>query len=102
HDIEFGQDPARPQDLRLGKTTLRRFQPDDGAYVNADARGYQILLNFRGPAKFRTFEFTEAMSGKIPPETLRGKVVFIGPLAPSLKDFINTPLATRFPGLLLH
>ena len=100
--IELEQDKANSQHFRLGKAELRPFEPNDGPYVNADARGHQMLLDFRGPEKFPTYSLTEALTEKIPAEHLHGKVVFIGPLASSLKDHLSTPLAKRFPGVLMH
>jgi adenylate cyclase len=41
-------DSSNPDYLRLGKTTLRPFESNDGAYVGADAGGYQVLLDFKG------------------------------------------------------
>ena len=100
HGIDYNLDD--PRHIKLGKTTLRRFEPNDGAYVNADAHGYQLLLDFRGPKKFPTYSFLDALSGKIPPRNIQGKVVLLGPLAPSLKDYVRTPIKGRFEGLMLH
>ena len=101
-NIELEQDENHTEQFQLGKAKLRPFEPDDGAYVNADARGLQILLDFRGPATFPTYSITDVLTGKIPAEVLHGNVVIIGPLASSLKDHLITPLAKRFPGLLMH
>ena len=100
--IELSQDENNQQHFRLGKAELWPFEPNDGPYLNADARGLQILLDFRGPAKFPTYSLTDLLTEKIPPEILRGNVVLIGPLASSLKDHLITPLAKRFPGVLMH
>jgi adenylate cyclase len=101
-DIHLVQDPTNPARFQLGRATLLPFEPNDGPYVNADARGLQALLDFRGPAHFPTYTFNEARSGKIPAEALRGKVVLIGLMASSVKDYIATPLFNRYPGVLLH
>ena len=100
--IELEQDQRNGQHFRLGKAKLSPFEPNDGPYVQADARGFQMLLDFRGPEKFPTYSLTDMLTEKIPAEILRGNVVFIGPLASSLKDHLITPLAKRFPGVLLH
>lgn len=88
--------------ISLGRSTIPRFRPNDGAYVDADARGFQILLDFRGPENFQTYTFTDVLADKVPPEALRGNVVLIGLLASSMKDHLITPLAKRFPGVMLH
>ncbi|MEG4854262.1 CHASE2 domain-containing protein [Microcoleus sp. B5-D4] len=82
--------PARvnPTYLQLGKGVFRPFQPNDGAYVRSDSRGYQILTNLRGPrGSFRTASMGDVLSGKVPADFVRSRVVLIGSNAPSLKDF---------------
>ncbi len=100
--IELDAAEVNEQRLPLGKTQFRSFEPNDGPYLNADARGFQILLDFRGPEKFPTYSLTDVLAGKVPPEVLRGNVVLIGLMASSLKDYLITPLAKRFPGVLMH
>ena len=56
-------DPSDPGKLRLGPTTLEPFQASDGGYIRADARGYQILLDFKGGgAEPTTFSLTASSS----------------------------------------
>jgi diguanylate cyclase (GGDEF)-like protein/PAS domain S-box-containing protein len=79
---------ANPKYLQLGKGVFRPFQPNDGAYVRADSRGYQILTNLRGPrGSFRTASMSDVLSGKVPADFVRSRAVLIGSNAPSLKDF---------------
>ncbi len=81
--------PTNPA-LKLGKAIFPIFERNDGSYINADAGGYQILLNYRGPSRtFRTYDLRSL--AKLPPNTLRDKVVLLGPTAESLKDFFYTP-----------
>jgi len=100
--VELERDESNEQHFRLGKADLWPFEANDGPYVNADARGLQVLLDFRGPANFPTYSFTDVLSEKIPAEMLHGNVVLIGLMASSLKDHLITPLAKRFPGVLIH
>ena len=52
-------DPANPQHIRLGPTTIRPLEMNDGGYVGVDARGYQFLLDFKGARKaFPSFSLT--------------------------------------------
>ncbi len=102
-------DPDEPDDLRLGHATLRRFGSDDGPYVNADAGGYQFLLDFRDiPNGFPTFSFSDLIDGSIPTEKLRDKVVILGTTAKSVKDFFYTPhsqgldVDQQMSGIALH
>lgn len=84
--------PGDPGLLRLGRTTIRAFEPNDGAYVGADARGYQFVLDFRGGrGSFPSVSLTALLSGKMEPEAVRDKIVLIGVTAESVKDHFYTP-----------
>jgi adenylate cyclase len=80
------------ESLRLGKTTFNLFESHDGGYINADAGGYQLLLNYRGPAKsFPTVSMQDVMSGKLRPEQIRDRIVLVGITAESQRDIVYTP-----------
>lgn len=84
--------PANPDYLRLGTTILPRFAANDGAYIQADATGYQVLLNFRGPARsFKIVSLHDVLENRIPPDLMRDRIVLIGATAVSLRDFFSTP-----------
>ncbi len=102
-------DPVEPDYLRLGRTTLTRLGPNDGAYVNADVGGYQFLLDFRDvPNGFPLFSLSELLDGKIPEAAIRDKVVILGTTAESVKDFFYTPYSRglnvdqQMSGIALH
>src|SRR5262249_42295105 len=85
-------DPVNPSFLRLGQTTIRPLEPNDGAYVGADARGYQFLLDFQGAnARFATVTLAELLSGAVAPAAIRDKIAVIGVTAESVKDNFYTP-----------
>jgi len=88
--------------IRLGKTVLRPFEKNDGAYVNADAGGYQMLLDFKGPKHFQSYTLTEALSGQIPPGALRDKVVILGVTAEYAMDYFVTPIEYQHRGVEVH
>lgn len=78
--------------LKLGKEIFVPFEANDGAYINADAASYQILLNFRGRQNtFRTISMTDVLENRISPDVLRDRIVLVGPTAASLNDFFYTP-----------
>lgn len=86
------QPTQRPDVFRAGKGILRRFGANDGGYVGVDDGGYQMLLNYRGPAgSFRTVSLSEVLHEKIPPDLMRDRIVLIGATAVSLNDFFYTP-----------
>ncbi|MEA5537008.1 CHASE2 domain-containing protein, partial [Crocosphaera sp. XPORK-15E] len=98
------------QRVRLGKAVFERFTGNDGGYVRTQSGGYQILLNFRGNQEnFSTFSLREVLENKIPPDSLRDRLVFIGTTAESINDLFYTPYSSRLfrspemmPGIVLH
>ncbi|MEG3967380.1 CHASE2 domain-containing protein [Microcoleus sp. T2B6] len=90
---------VNPKYLQLGKGVFRPFQPNDGAYVRSDSRGYQILTNLRGPrGSFRTASMGDVLSGKVPADFVRSRLVLIGSNAPSLKDFYQNSYSSGWFG----
>jgi diguanylate cyclase (GGDEF)-like protein/PAS domain S-box-containing protein len=89
------QEEGAPSDrkvLKLGQAVFPPLKRNDGVYVNADVGGYQIISNFRGGAgHFQTVWMEDVLNGKVPAEKLRDRIVLIGSIAPSLKDFSATP-----------
>lgn len=102
-------DPSNPELLRLGPTTLRAFGSSDGGYVNADAAGYQILLDFGGAGTpLRVFSLADLLAGRVDPQTIKDRIVLIGMTAESVPDRFHIPVRFGFrgrdmlPGVLLH
>jgi adenylate cyclase len=101
-------DASNPEHLRLGPTTLIPFEANDGGYADADARGYQILLDYRGGrAGIKSFTLSDLLTGRIEPVAVHDKIVLIGSAADSVPDLFQTPY-TGFktvrptPGVVLH
>jgi len=98
-----------PAHMRLGSVTLRPFEANDGAYVRADAQGYQYLLDYRGGAdRFKTYSVSDVLEGRVEPGLIKGNVVIVGVHAESVKDDFLTPF-DRFsrrgqttPGIAVH
>jgi len=88
-----------PAWLRLGSVSLRPFEANDGGYVNADARGYQYLLDYRGGSgRFRTYSLVDVLEGRVDPESIKGNIVIFGVNAESVKDEFLTPYDRFTPG----
>jgi adenylate cyclase len=107
--IGLQPDPENQEYLRMGNVTIPPFQKNDGGYINADAAGYQFLLDYRGmPHKFKQFTFSELLTGKVDPSSVRDKIVIIGTTAKSLNDYFYTPFSQglgadqRIFGIELH
>lgn len=95
-------DPVTPEHLRLGRTTFKPFEAHDGAFVNADARGFQFLLDYKGPREFPRHSLHDVLTGRVPSEAFRDKIVLVGITAKTVKDFVNTPLQSDGFGVEVH
>ncbi len=85
-------DPNNDAYMKLGKTSFRPFEATDGGYVDADASGYQFLLDYgHGRQPFPSYSLTSVMTGAVAPEALTEKVVMIGVTAEGVKDHFYTP-----------
>lgn len=98
-----------PQNLQLGKAVFQRFYSNDGGYVRADAGGYQILTNFRGPTgSFQTVSLTDVLENRVQPNLMRDRIVLIGPTAQTVRDLGYTPYSSAIevsqaiPGVEIH
>jgi diguanylate cyclase (GGDEF)-like protein/PAS domain S-box-containing protein len=98
-------DTEHPQYLRLGKAVFTRFESNNGGYVGADARGYQILSNFPKPlcnsssaefCGYRYVSLVDVLDNKVSEEWIRDRIILIGSTAPSLQDFLFIPYSSRF------
>jgi len=87
---------ANPEYLQLGQGVFRSFQPNDGGYVRANDKGYQVLVNFRRSAGFRRVSMTDVLADRVNPSVVRSRIVLIGSTAPSLQDFFYTPHSSSF------
>ncbi|MBX3331607.1 MAG: adenylate/guanylate cyclase domain-containing protein [Nitrospira sp.] len=103
------QDPAVPEWIRLGRTTLRPFEGSDGGYVNADDAGYQILLDFRAAGQaLDTFSLTDLLVGRVEGRSLKDRIVLIGVTAESVPDVFHIPVrygvqaSDQFPGVFMQ
>jgi adenylate cyclase len=66
--------------------------------------GYgRFRINFRGPAKtFPYYSFIDVVSGQIPLETFRHKIILVGATAVGIYDIRVTPFSSIFPGIEVH
>jgi len=93
-------DPAHPEWIRLGPTSIPPLSPRFGAYAGIDAGGYQYMLDY-ARRDFPIFTFGQLQRGELDPGVLRGAVVLLGSNAESLPDLWSTPLGPR-PGVHVH
>ncbi len=90
-------DPQNPDYLKLGRTTLRPFEPNDGGYVRADAGGYQILIDYRDASDaFAEIGLSQLLAGEFDRRLVKDRVALVGVTAESVKDNFFTPLSGMF------
>lgn len=78
--------------LKLGKATFPAIDGNSSGYQNVDARGYQILINYRSPtAVARQVTLTDVLSDSIDPSWVKDKIVLVGVTATEIKDYFYTP-----------
>ncbi|MEH2264546.1 CHASE2 domain-containing protein [Nostoc sp.] len=98
---------SNPEYLQLGKAAFTRFEANDGAYVGADDRGYQLLTNFPKPkcqgsskelCNFRQVSMRDVLADKVKENLIKDRIVLIGSTAPSLQDFVFIPYSSSLMG----
>ena len=97
----------RSQNWQLGKTTVVRFGANDGGYVQAQAGGYQVLLNYREPSRrFDTVSITDILEDRVSPDWGRDRIILIGAVGESFQDLFFTPYtrwsSERMAGVEIH
>lgn len=77
--------------LQIDAVNFPPFTSNAGGYLNADAGGYQILLNPRGSkGKFRMISAWDVMQGNISPTLFRDRIVLVGDVSAGASDLFFT------------
>ncbi len=104
-------EPAKenPDWLQLGEHAFRPFESSDGSYVQADAHGYQFLLNVnRRNQSFPTVSLQAVIEGNAQAELIRDRIVLLGVVSEGVKDYFytsqcgNLMQCQRISGIELH
>ncbi len=91
---------VNPEYLQLGEAVFIPFENNHGGYVQANAEGYQIILNYRSPEyRFQQVSVTDVLNNKVPSELVRDKIILIGSVAESKKDLFLTPYSSKIIGI---
>ena len=93
-DIRLALVDEQRMHLQLGQARFVPITLDVGDYFEDEIGGYQIPLNYYSQT-FETVSLTDVITGAVPPEQFRDRIVLIGPLAPSLNDFFFTPYSSN-------
>ncbi|MCS6813308.1 MAG: CHASE2 domain-containing protein [Cyanobacteria bacterium] len=87
--------------IQLGKARFTALQRHDGSYTHVDAGGYQIMLTYRGwrhvpgdrHSPFPIVPVSDVLDNKVDDGLMHDRIVLIGSIAESLKDFFATPFS---------
>ncbi len=88
--------------LKLGDVTLKPFESNDGGYRGADANGYQFLMDYRGPDSFLTLSVADVLAGRVKEQDVRDRIVLIGTITDTVKDYFHTPINRQMYGVEVH
>jgi CHASE2 domain-containing sensor protein len=73
--------------LQIGAIVFKPLENDAGGYHNLDARGHQIILNYRATRQIAaTITLAEVLSNRFDPNLVKNRIVLIGTTAPSFND----------------
>ncbi|MDX2240725.1 MAG: CHASE2 domain-containing protein [Leptolyngbyaceae cyanobacterium bins.302] len=96
--------------LKLGQTLFQPLQERTGGYQGIDARGGQVLLNYRSLPTLGDIapqvSLTQVLQGKVRPEIVKDRIVLVGVTAVSSSDVWITPYGAetvdRIPGVIIQ
>ena len=96
--------------LQIGTTVFKRLKAHTGGYQKVDARGNQVLLNYRSshsPEKIAAqVTLTQVLSGQVNPKSVKDRIVLIGAIGPSAGDIWSTPYGAgpdqKVPGVIMQ
>jgi CHASE2 domain-containing sensor protein len=94
--------------LQIGRQLIDPLVENAGGYVAQDAQGLQVMLNYRRTSQgiANTVTLQQALSGQVPADTIKDRIILIGSVDPSSNDFWATPFGSGFPqkqpGVFIH
>ena len=97
-NLDIYPEPGEPDPyhMKLGDITILPFEHNFGAYINADAAGYQFMLDFKGGSMpFEVFTLKQLMEKTLDPASIKNKIVIVGVDAVSVKDHFFTPYSSN-------
>ncbi len=89
---------------QFGEVVLKPLQNRSGGYQKLDARGNQLLINYRNtPQIAQQLTIRDVLAGEeyFNPNWIKDRIVLIGMTADSLPDFHDTPLG-EIRGIYIH
>ncbi|MDF5706626.1 MAG: CHASE2 domain-containing protein [Nostoc sp. S4] len=85
-------------DWKFGTSIIKRLEKSSGGYQNLDARGNQLLINYRHTLdpihiaqQVTLRDILNADSDRFNPAWVKNRIILVGVVAPSVKDPHQTP-----------
>lgn len=107
-DVDGKQVPSLGLMGAMAALGEKEFYPD-GLYIQVGQRTipvsehYAMWINYTGsPGNYPRYSFTDIVHGRIAPEQLKGKVLFVGATALGIYDMRVTPFDGNVPGVEIH
>lgn len=92
HNLSISLEKIDGDKFQLGKTIIEPFEANDGGYIRADAGGYLMLLNYRGPSRyFDIVSMMDILKDRVPPDWGRDRIILIGAVSEGFNDLFSTP-----------
>ncbi|MGI0494455.1 CHASE2 domain-containing protein [Alkalinema pantanalense CENA528] len=89
--------------IRFGKAEVPRFQGNTGSYTEKISGGVKTLINIRaGRVPFRIISLADVKAQRIKPEWVRNKIVLVGMVAESSKDYVTSHAIESPNPALIH
>ncbi len=101
----LNQEGIKPQPqsnyrIQLGQAEIAPLTESSGGYVQADTKGYQILMHYHGDASsFQTYSLRSLLNDQLPANAVRDKIVLLGFDALTVKDLLLTPYSRQLYGV---
>ncbi|MDJ0533439.1 MAG: CHASE2 domain-containing protein [Xenococcaceae cyanobacterium MO_207.B15] len=82
--------------IQFGATKIPRFLENTGGYIDADANGNQVLLNFNtSPKPFPVIFVRDLLEENFSPDLIQDRIVLVGVTAARNKDIFLTAAVKR-------
>lgn len=95
--------------FQLGTIVFKTLNENTGGYHQIDARGHQVLLNYRSSRQWPTqVTLADVLNNKLSPELVKDRIVLIGTTAESFHDYWLTPYSAgqsplqQMPGVVVQ
>ena len=84
------------QYMQLGKAIFKPLTVNTGGYQQIDARGYQVLLNYRShQGAASVVSLKQVLNNTVDARWFEDSIVLIDVTAPSIRGYLSTPYSTK-------